>query len=139
MKPFFLLERAGRYTVVGTICAVANNGMMILGDFAGAHYVPMMFLSFVIIIPLSYLLHSAFTFHTELSAAGLLRFTSSRALGGSLSLLTMLILCSGLGWRVAIATPVTTVALILWNYASAQWAATGRLRPRSVFGARMIQ
>jgi putative flippase GtrA len=114
--------RTARYTIVGAICALAHNAVMILGDLAGGHYVPMTVLSFGIVTPLGYLLHSRFTFRERLSLRGFLRFASGVAAGFPLSLLSMAILCTGLGLPVVIAAPIATITLFLWNYASVHWA-----------------
>jgi hypothetical protein len=34
----------------------------------------------------------------------------------------MVLLCSGLGMRVAIATPIATLLLFVWNFTLARWA-----------------
>ena len=128
MKTFFLVSQTARYTFIGLLCAAANNVILILGDFVGAHYVPMVALAFAVVTPLGYLLHSSFTFGDRLSWIGLVRFTSGAAMGFPLSLLSMAILCTGLGLRVAIAAPIATVMLFLWNYASARWAIVGQSR-----------
>jgi putative flippase GtrA len=65
--PYPVAGRTARYTIVGAICALAHNAVMILGDLAGEHYVPMTVLSFGIVTPLGYLLHSRFTFREQLS------------------------------------------------------------------------
>jgi len=120
--------RTARYTIVGAICALAYNAVMILGDLAGEHYVPMTILSFGIVTPLGYLIHSNFTFREQLSLRGFLRFASGAAAGFPLSLLSMAILCTGLGLPVVIAAPIATIILFLWNYASAHWAILDRWR-----------
>jgi hypothetical protein len=79
---------------------------MILGDLAGRHYAPMTVLSFGVMTPLGYLLHSHFTFREKLSSRGFLRFASGGAAGFPLSLLSMAILCTGLGLSVLIARPL---------------------------------
>jgi putative flippase GtrA len=114
--------RTARYTIVGAICAAAHNAVMILGDLAGGHYVPMTVLSFGVVTPLGYLLHSSFTFRERPTLRGFLRFTSGIAAGFLLCFLSMTILCTGLGLPVVIAAPITTITLFLWNYASAHWA-----------------
>jgi hypothetical protein len=40
----------------------------------------------------------------------------------------MAILCTGLGLPVALAFPITTIMLFVWNYASAHWAIRRHLR-----------
>jgi hypothetical protein len=59
-----------------------------------------------------------------------------------ISVAMMVVLCSGLGLRVAIATPIATVALFVWNFVAAHWAILPRfyLRPATVstVPARMV-
>lgn len=126
--PYPVAGRTARYTIVGAICALAHNAVMILGDLAGGHYVPMTVLSFGIVTPLGYQLHSRFTFGEQLSSRGFLRFASGVTTGFALSLLSMAILCTGLGLPVVIAAPLTTITLFLWNYVSAHWAILERWR-----------
>jgi putative flippase GtrA len=123
--------RPARYLVVGAICAALHNVIMIGGDWLGVHYLPMNFVSFAVVTPVGYWLHSDFTFRGALSVRGFLRFAAGVAAGFPLSLLMMAILCTGLGLPVIIAAPVATAVLFVWNYASAHWAILGRLRLRS--------
>ena len=123
-----LIGRTARYTLIGGLCALANNAVMILGDLAGGHYVPMTLLAFLTVTPLGYVLHANFTFREPRSFTGLLRFASGGLLGLALALFIMAVLCTGLGLPVVIAAPIATILLILWNYAAAHWAIIGRLR-----------
>jgi putative flippase GtrA len=124
--------RPTRYVIVGLTCALANNVVMIAGDWVGIHYLVMSFISFLIVTPLGYVLHSGFTFGAHLSLIGLIRFASGMAAGFGVFLLSMVLLCSGLGLPVAIATPITTVILFVWNYVTTHWAILGRLRFRDL-------
>jgi hypothetical protein len=107
------------------VCAAASNAVMICGDLIGGHYIPIMLLSFLVVAPLGYWLHSTYTFSEPRSLKGLLRFIAGGAVGIPLSLLTVAILCTGLGLRLAVAAPIATVVLFLWNYGSAHWAIIG--------------
>ena len=127
-----LSHKPARYVVVGGVCAVAHNAIMIGGDWLGVNYVTMSFVSFLLVTPLGYLLHSAFTFAARMSWVGLLRFASGIAAGFPISLLSMVVLCTGLGLPVWIAAPIATLILFIWNYASAHWAILGRLRLRDL-------
>jgi putative flippase GtrA len=124
-------SRPARYIVVGAICAVVHNVVMIVGDLIGFHYLPMNFVSFGMVTLLGYWLHSRFTFRGQLSIAAFLYFAAGLAVGFPFSLLVMAILCTGLGIPVIIAAPTATIVLFLWNYASAHWAILGTLRFRS--------
>jgi putative flippase GtrA len=123
-----LLARGRRYLTVGALCAVTHNVIMIGADFAGLHYVLATFISFLVVTPLSYLLHCRFTFRQARSLAGFLRFTAGIAAAYPLSLGLMVLFCTGLGWPVWVAAPLTTVLLIVYNYVSAHWAIVRRWR-----------
>ncbi len=129
MKLHPFAERTARYTIVGAICAVLNNLLIIGGDLLGISYVAMSVAAFVVVTTLGYLMHTSFTFRERRSVRGLLRFSSGVATGFPLFILLMAILCTGLGMPVAIATPLSTVVLYVWNYALAHWAilSQGRL------------
>lgn len=119
-----------RYLATAVICAAAHNSVMIGGDLAGGHYFGLSFLSFALVTPLGYWLHSRFTFGERLSLRNFLRFASGVAAGFPISLLVMAILCTGLSQPVIVAAPIATVVLFVWNYATAHLAILGRLRPR---------
>ena len=102
--------------------------MMIVGDMAGQSYVPMTVLSFVVMTPLGYLLHTQFTFRERPSTRAFKRFTSGAALAYPIYFLSMAVACTGFGISVALAAPMSTLTLILWNYVSAHWAIAGRVR-----------
>jgi len=117
-----ILVRGRRYLTVGALCAVIHNVIMIGADLAGLHYVLATIISFVVLTPLGYLLHSRFTFRQARSLAGFLRFTAGIAAAYPLSLGLMVLFCTALEWPVLIAAPLTTDVLIVYNYVSAHWA-----------------
>lgn len=119
-----------RYLAIAGFCAAAHNAIMIAGDHIGVGYLPMTFVSFACVTPVAYALHSRFTFAERISTTRLLRFTLGTAVGLPLSLLVMAILCTVLKLPVVVAAPIATVALFVWNYASAHLAILGRLRRR---------
>jgi len=123
-----LVARVSRYTGVGAVCAIVHNIVMIGGDFAGLHYFPATLLSFAIVTPLGYFLHCRFTFRRPQTIDGFLRFMAGIAVGYPISLLLMVLFCSVMGLPVLVAAPLATVALFLFNYASAHWAIMRRFR-----------
>jgi putative flippase GtrA len=120
--------KQGRYLLIGCFCAATHNLMLIGGDLAGVGYVAMTLASFAVLTPTAYALHARFTFGERCTGGGLLRYAGGAAIGIPLSLVLMALLCSVLRLPVAVATPVTTVLLFLWNYATAHLAVLGRLR-----------
>ena len=123
-----LAGRTARYTLVGGFCAVLNNVVIIGGDFLGVTYVMATIVAFIIVTPLAYAMHCAFTFTQRGSLGGLSRFAAGSVTAFPMFLLLMAIMVSGLGVRVAIAAPVGTLILYVWNYSLAQWTIHDRRR-----------
>lgn len=122
------VARGGRYLAIGALFAVAHNVIMIAADFAGIHYLLSMILSFIVLAPLAYALHCRFTFRQAYSLAGLFRYLAGMLAAYPLSLGLMVLFCTGLGWPVLVAAPLTTMILIVYNYVSAHWAIVRRWR-----------
>ncbi|MEA2677066.1 MAG: hypothetical protein QOJ81_1207 [Chloroflexota bacterium] len=123
-----LFARLRRYVTVGAICALTHNIIMIGGDFIGINYLPATLISATVVTPLGYFLHCCFTFGTERSVEGFMRFAGGIALGYPISLALMVLFCSGLGWPVAVAAPLATVILFFFNYVWAHWAILRQFR-----------
>lgn len=117
-----LLERGWRYTLVGAVCAIAHNAIMIAADHVGIHYLLGTVISFFAVTPLGYLLHSRFTFAEPPRLKAFARFVGGVAMAYPISVAMMVVLCSGLSLSVVIATPITTAALFVWNFVAAHWA-----------------
>lgn len=114
--------RPSRYLVGGVICAVLHNVIVIGAAAAGVHYAAALILSFAVVTPIGYLLHSLFTFRCALSGKQFMRFATGVAAGFPVSLAIMLLLCSGLAMPVTLATPIATVLLVIFNYFLSRWA-----------------
>ena len=127
MTAYGAVARTTRYTLIGAFCAAFNNTVIILGSWAGHNYVPLSCLAFVIVTPIGYLLHTRFTFGVRRSWHDFVRFAWGGATGFPVYFLVMAGFCSGLHAPVAVATPVATVTLYIWNYALAHWALRSRL------------
>ena len=125
------LTRPRRYASVGAACAVMSNILLVTGDALGLHYMVSTVLTFAIVTPGAYLLHSAYTFGEPLSWAALWRFSAGLAFGFPLLFLVMALLCSGLRLPMIVAAPLATLIMFIWNYISARWAIVARLSPRS--------
>ena len=122
-----LLERGWRYTLVGLICALSNYAIMLLNDAAGGHYLLGTVIAFIIVTPIGYALHSLFTFGEPFRWKAFIRFVGGVASAYPVATFLMIILCSGLQLSVAIATPIATVAMFVWNFAAAHWSILPKL------------
>ena len=125
-----LAERGWRYTLVGLVCATCNYAIMLAVDTAGGHYLLGTTVAFLATTPIGYVLHSRFTFRAPLGLKPLLRFYFSVATAYPAAMLMMIALCSGLRLSVAIATPIATVALFVWNFVGVHWAILWRVNIR---------
>lgn len=122
-----LFGRSWRYTLVGAFCVLSNCAIMLAVDAVGGHYLMGTLVSFAITTPAAYVLHSRFTFRERISRDAFVRFVSAAASAYPLAAGTMIVLCSGLHLGVAIATPIATVFLFAWNFATAHWSILPRV------------
>ncbi|RWC64487.1 MAG: GtrA family protein [Mesorhizobium sp.] len=126
-----LLERGWRYTLVGLMCAIAHNAIMIVVDQLGGHYLLGIMISFLAVTPIGYGLHSRFTFAEPLRLKAFTRFAGGVVAAYPISVAMMVVLCSGFELSVPIATPIATIALFFWNFVAAHWAILPRLHLHS--------
>ena len=95
-----------------------------------------MTLAFALVTPIGFLLHSRFTFHEPLRWRAFWRFSAGVASAAPVAFAAMILLCSGLGLHVAIATPIATLIVFLWNFVAAHWAIVPQFKFRSAFRDR---
>jgi putative flippase GtrA len=131
-----LVERGWRYTLMGLICAMCNYAIILAVDAAGGHYLLATLIAFVVVTPLGFVLHSRFTFAEPLRWTSFLRFAAGVASAYPLALLSMVVLCSGLKLSVAIAVPIATAVVFLWNFTTAHWAILPRFDLRAILPKR---
>jgi putative flippase GtrA len=122
MSAQIVMRQASRFLAGGGACALLHNVIMIGTSAYGMPYPPALVLSFSLTTPIGYLIHSAYTFETACSRRRLQRFMAGAMSGFLVSAALMVLLCSGLGVPVAVATPIATLLLFFWNFALARWA-----------------
>lgn len=111
-----------RYMMVGLACAVIHNAVMFGSDRLGVHYIAALVISFVILLPTGYALHSLFTFERDMAPVRFLRFAGGLLAGFPINFVLMVLLVSVLGLNVPLATLLCTGLLFIWNYVAARWA-----------------
>jgi len=111
-----------RYLLVGGICALMHNAIMIAGDLAGLHYVVSTIISFSIVTVTGYALHLKFTFRETAHRSSLGRYMLGMTVNFPVSLAGMFLLVDLLGLPVFIAAPLITAALVVWNFVTSRWA-----------------
>jgi len=115
-----------RYVLVGALCATLYNATMIVGDWAGLHYVVSTLIAFVLVVSLGYYLHCTFTFSERLSLRGLARYTAAMIVSLPLSVGGMFLLRDMAHLPMMVASPTLTVLLFGWNYLATHWAVVTR-------------
>lgn len=112
-----------RAFVVGLICAVVHNAIMIGGDYAGLHYAISLLISFLIVVVIGYRLHSGWTFRSaERSRASFTRYVVIASANLPSSLAGMFVFVNLIGLSVPVASPIVTVLLFGMNFMGNRWA-----------------
>ena len=88
----------------------------------GIQYAIALVISFAILAPTGYTLHSLFTFERGMVPRHFVRFTAGMLAGFPINLALMVMLVSGLRLSVPVATVLCTGLLFVWNYCAARWA-----------------
>jgi putative flippase GtrA len=99
-----------------------HNVVMIVGDWFGAHYLASAVASYVIVTLVGYSLHSRVTFGEDLRGRSLARYALAMAANYPATIVLLAIFCDVMHLPMFIASPISTILLILWNYFSSRWA-----------------
>jgi putative flippase GtrA len=127
-----LATTVGRFYTVGLLCALLHNAIMIGGDWLGVHYLGSSLVSFAIVVPSGYWLHSSWTFPgAQRGGMSLARYALAMALNLPLSLAGMFVLVDLAGFGVPVAAPAVTVMLAAFNFVGGRWALRGRRSAQS--------
>jgi len=116
-----------RYLVVGAALALLSNVILIAFDRLGIHYAVSCVVAFMITLILAYGLHTQWTFGSERSLRGLLRYGAAMALNLPVSMALLFALVTLGGMTMLIAAPAATILLTAFNYV----AAAALMRPRA--------
>lgn len=115
-------QKRRRYLIIGAGCALLNNLILIGGDALGLHVLICVTLTFVFVLPASYVAHACWTFEQRPSW-----LTFARFIGGSFSSLLVASVAIWslhglLGLPMWITAPTSTVIMVMYNYVLAHWA-----------------
>lgn len=111
-----------RFAVVGLICAATHIAIMLAGEQVRFHYALSCAVSYVVVVLLGFALHVRFTFQQQPSFASFWRYAISMAANYPITLALLFVMCDIAGWPVAIAAPVATALMIVWNFLASRWA-----------------
>jgi putative flippase GtrA len=113
---------SSRFAIVGLVCALAHNAILIGLDRWHIHYAISCVVSYVVVVLVGYALHVRFTFSERASVASFWRYALSMAANYPLMLALLFVMCDVAGLPVEIAAPAATVLMFGWNYVSSRWA-----------------
>lgn len=111
-----------RFAIVGLICAVTHNAIVLAAGWWQIHYAPACVISYLVVVVLGFALHVRFTFEQPATAASFWRYSLSMAANYPITLVLLFVMCDMAKWPVAVAAPVATVLLFVWNYLTGRWA-----------------
>ena len=111
-----------RFMIVGLVCAAAHNAIMIAADWWHVHYVVSSVMSYVVVVVLGFALHVGYTFGQSPSLASFGRYALAMAANYPATLALLFLMCDLAGWPVAVAAPVATVLMMVWNFVASRWA-----------------
>jgi putative flippase GtrA len=124
-----LISTSPRYLVVGASCALLNAILLVVLDKAGAHYAWATVISGLVLIPLSYVLHTRITYRVSSGRGTFLRYAAAQAANTPIALILFFFVC-GLGHVPMVwAAPTVISVMFLYNLTSSFWAIRVRSTP----------
>lgn len=111
-----------RYLLVGFTCACLHNAILIGLDRLSIPYVVSSGVSYVVVVTVGYLLHTAFTFEASRYLLTFGRYAIAMAVNYPLTVALLFLMVTVGGLPVPIAAPAGTVILFGWNFLSSRWA-----------------
>jgi putative flippase GtrA len=111
-----------RFVLVGGICALLNNALVIGFAGIGLGYVQASCLAFGPVLVVGYGLHAVFSFNASASWSGFARYSLAMLANFPLWIAGLYVQCGLLGSSATTAAPVTTGLLLMWNYLATRWA-----------------
>jgi putative flippase GtrA len=111
-----------RYVITGGACAVLNNLLVINFAHAGVGYLTATALAFGPVLSVGYALHTLFTFGASVSLLSFGRYTLAMLTNYPLWIASLFLLCDLCRLPVALAAPLATVILFVFNYILIKWS-----------------
>lgn len=111
-----------RYALVGAVCAVAHNLIVIGLDLWRVHYAAASVISYIVVVLLGFALHTRFTFAVTPGLRSFARYAVAMAANYPLTIGLLFVMVDVAHAPVSVAAPVATVVLVGWNYIASRWA-----------------
>ena len=111
-----------RYLFVGATCAALHNAIVIGFDRIGVGYVASSAVSFVVVVSVGYLMHTAVTFQAPRGISSFARYAAAMAANYPLIVVLLFLMVTVGGLPVPVAAPAGTLILFCWNFLASRWA-----------------
>ena len=118
-----------RYLLTGAACAIMSNAFLIALSSAGFAYMTAAIAIFLPMVAFGFVLQTLFVFEEPPTAMALLRYGAAMLTAQPMWLGSLFVLCGMLQLSVAVAGPIATVWLFVWNFLSTRWAISRKRRP----------
>lgn len=115
-----------RYTGIALFCMILHNAIMIGLDALGVNYLWCQIASAIVLLPTGYLLLSRQAFRVTRSWQGFVRYSGALITNFPVQFALIWLLRGRMALPMAVAAPVTTALLYLWNYMTSYWALARR-------------
>lgn len=111
-----------RYALVGLTCAALHNAILIGLDRIAVNYLVSSAVSYVVVVSVGYLMHTAVTFHAPRGTSTFARYAAAMAGNYPLLVALLFLMVTVGGMPVPIAAPAGTLMLFFWNFLTSRWA-----------------
>ena len=113
--------RLSWHLVLGAICALFNNVLIIGLAWRGFGYVSATFIAFLPSLLLGYFLHCFFTYRSSPNWLSFTKYAFSMLANQPLWFFALYCFVDLLRAPIEVAAPLTTFLLFFWNYISSRW------------------
>jgi putative flippase GtrA len=117
-----LVRIVPRFVLIGLVCAVLHNVIMLSLDRLGLHYLLSGAVSFGLVVVTGYALHSKVTFGEPRSLRAFLRYAASMAMNYPATVALLFLISDLGGLPLAAAVPAATVVMLVWNFLASRWS-----------------
>ncbi|MDE2301002.1 MAG: GtrA family protein [Sphingomonadales bacterium] len=117
-----LLATSPRYLAISGFCFLTSNALLIGLAALHLHYALCVIVSGLVLTPLSYALHTSFTYRTPRAWNTFWPYAAAQAVNTPAGLVLSWLLCGQLRLAMAFAAPIITVLMFFWNFTSSFWA-----------------
>jgi putative flippase GtrA len=111
-----------RYLFVGGTCAALHNAIVIGFDRLSIPYAASSGVSYVVVVTVGYLMHTAITYQASRYLSSFGRYAVAMAANYPITVGLLFLMVTIGGVPVPIAAPAGTIILFAWNFLSSRWA-----------------